>query len=81
MSVHYIAVLRMMVGCEVASVLAMTSHVDMPLPPPDTIYLYCKLRRIETTYLSYRDGRLDMWQGGFILDMSVHYIAVLRMVV
>ncbi|PWA38400.1 NAD(P)-binding Rossmann-fold superfamily protein [Artemisia annua] len=37
MGVHYIAGLRMMVGCEVASVSAMTSHVDMTLPPPDTI--------------------------------------------
>nr|GEX08926.1 NAD(P)-binding Rossmann-fold superfamily protein [Tanacetum cinerariifolium] len=37
MGVHYIAVLRMMVGCEVASVSAMTSHVDTTLPPPDTI--------------------------------------------
>lgn len=37
MGVHYIAGLRMLVGCEVASVSAMTSHVDMTLPPPDTI--------------------------------------------
>ncbi|KAD5508747.1 hypothetical protein E3N88_16450 [Mikania micrantha] len=37
MGVHYIAGLRMLVGCEVASVSAMTSHVDTTLPPPDTI--------------------------------------------
>ncbi|XP_024985766.1 uncharacterized oxidoreductase C26H5.09c isoform X2 [Cynara cardunculus var. scolymus] len=37
MGVHFIAGLRMLVGCEVASVSAMTSHVDMTLPPPDTI--------------------------------------------
>ncbi|KAL4591431.1 hypothetical protein LXL04_004396 [Taraxacum kok-saghyz] len=37
MGVHYIAGLRMLVGCEVASVSAMTSHGDINLPPPDTI--------------------------------------------
>ncbi|KAK1435186.1 hypothetical protein QVD17_00947 [Tagetes erecta] len=37
MGVHYIAGLRMLVGCEVASVSAMTSYVDTTLPPPDTI--------------------------------------------
>ncbi|KAJ0799471.1 hypothetical protein HanOQP8_Chr00c649g0846631 [Helianthus annuus] len=37
MGVHYIAGLRMLVGCEVASVSATTSHVDTTLPPPDTI--------------------------------------------
>jgi len=37
MGVHYIAGLRMLVGCEVASVSAMTSHVDETLPPPDNI--------------------------------------------
>ncbi|KAL9322942.1 hypothetical protein ACSQ67_010995 [Phaseolus vulgaris] len=37
MGVHYIAGLRMLVGCEVVSVSAMTSHVDLTLPPPDNI--------------------------------------------
>ncbi|KAJ4980208.1 hypothetical protein NE237_010988 [Protea cynaroides] len=37
MGVHFIAGLRMVVGCEVASVSAITSHVDMTLPPPDNI--------------------------------------------
>ncbi|KAI3992208.1 hypothetical protein MKX01_021616 [Papaver californicum] len=37
MGVHYIAGLRMMVGCEVTSVSAITSHVDTTLPPPDNI--------------------------------------------
>ncbi|KAI9081924.1 hypothetical protein K1719_036186 [Acacia pycnantha] len=37
MGVHYVAGLRMLVGCEVLSVSAMTSHVDMTLPPPDNI--------------------------------------------
>nr|GEU89275.1 hypothetical protein [Tanacetum cinerariifolium] len=46
MSVHYIAVLRMMVGCEVASVSATTSHVDTALSPPDTIYLYSQQSKL-----------------------------------
>ncbi|KAJ4724173.1 NAD-dependent dihydrogenase, Gfo/Idh/MocA family [Melia azedarach] len=37
MGVHFIAGLRMLVGCEVASVSAVTSHVDKSLPPPDNI--------------------------------------------
>ncbi|XP_014497674.1 uncharacterized protein YMR315W [Vigna radiata var. radiata] len=37
MGVHYIAGLRMLVGCEVVSVSAMTSHVDMTLPSPDNV--------------------------------------------
>ncbi|KAL5567204.1 hypothetical protein UlMin_030368 [Ulmus minor] len=37
MGVHYVAGLRMLVGCEVASVSAITSHVDKTLPPPDNI--------------------------------------------
>ncbi|KAL1325325.1 hypothetical protein AAHE18_13G153400 [Arachis hypogaea] len=37
MGVHFIAGLRMVVGCEVVSVSAMTSHVDSSLPPPDNI--------------------------------------------
>ncbi|KAH0855145.1 hypothetical protein HID58_020454 [Brassica napus] len=35
--VHYIAGLRMLVGCEVTSVSATTSHVDKTLPAPDNI--------------------------------------------
>lgn len=37
MGVHFIAGLRMLVGCEIKSVSAMTSHVDPSLPPPDNI--------------------------------------------
>ncbi|KAK1356123.1 glucose--fructose oxidoreductase [Heracleum sosnowskyi] len=37
MGVHFIAGLRMLVGCEITSVSATTSHVDMSLPPPDSI--------------------------------------------
>ncbi|XP_059628856.1 dehydrogenase FPY6-like [Cornus florida] len=37
MGVHFIAGLRMLVGCEVASVSALSSHVDLTLPPPDNI--------------------------------------------
>ncbi|CAH9099990.1 unnamed protein product [Cuscuta epithymum] len=37
MAVHYVAGLRMLLGCEIASVSAMTSHVDMALPPPDNV--------------------------------------------
>ncbi|XP_057483001.1 uncharacterized protein YMR315W isoform X2 [Actinidia eriantha] len=37
MGVHFIAGLRMIVGCEIQSVSAFTSHVDLTLPPPDNI--------------------------------------------
>ncbi|KAH9622137.1 hypothetical protein KSS87_023618 [Heliosperma pusillum] len=37
MGVHNIAGLRMLVGCEVASVSALTTHIDPTLPPPDNI--------------------------------------------
>ncbi|XP_027926448.1 uncharacterized protein LOC114183576 isoform X1 [Vigna unguiculata] len=37
MGVHFIAGLRMLVGCELVSVSAMTSHVDTTLPAPDNI--------------------------------------------
>ncbi|KZV56445.1 hypothetical protein F511_08343 [Dorcoceras hygrometricum] len=37
MGVHFIAGLRMLVGCEITSVSALTSHVDGTLPPPDNI--------------------------------------------
>lgn len=37
MGVHYIAGLRMLVGSEVDTVSATTSHVDRSLPPPDII--------------------------------------------
>lgn len=37
MGVHYIAGLRMLVGCEVVSVSAITTHVDKTLPPPDNM--------------------------------------------
>lgn len=37
MGVHFIAGLRMVVGCEVVSVSAISSHVDTTLPPPDNI--------------------------------------------
>ncbi|KAL6966393.1 hypothetical protein U1Q18_032174 [Sarracenia purpurea var. burkii] len=37
MGVHFIAGLRMLVGCEIQSVSAFCSHVDTSLPPPDNI--------------------------------------------
>ncbi|KAJ0020365.1 hypothetical protein Pint_31230 [Pistacia integerrima] len=37
MGVHFIAGLRMLVGCEVVSASATTCHVDKTLPPPDII--------------------------------------------
>ncbi|KMT14433.1 hypothetical protein BVRB_4g072110 [Beta vulgaris subsp. vulgaris] len=37
MGVHMIAALRMLVGCEMKSVSALTTHVDTTLPPPDNI--------------------------------------------
>ncbi|XP_057550698.1 uncharacterized protein YMR315W isoform X2 [Amaranthus tricolor] len=37
MGVHMIAGLRMLVGCEMKSVSALTTHVDTTLPPPDNI--------------------------------------------
>ncbi|XP_057953533.1 dehydrogenase FPY6 isoform X2 [Malania oleifera] len=37
MGVHFIAGLRMLVGSEISSVSALTSHVDTTLPPPDSI--------------------------------------------
>ncbi|GLU24168.1 hypothetical protein SLE2022_401240 [Rubroshorea leprosula] len=37
MGVHFTAGLRMLVGCEITSVSAITSHVDKTLPPPDII--------------------------------------------
>ncbi|CAM8949670.1 unnamed protein product [Rhodiola kirilowii] len=43
MGVHFVAGLRMLVGCEIESVSAMTSHVDLSLPPPDNISSLFKL--------------------------------------
>ncbi|KAL6563971.1 hypothetical protein OROHE_005211 [Orobanche hederae] len=37
MGVHYISGLRMLVGCEITSVSALTSHIDSTLPFPDHI--------------------------------------------
>nr|GEV99035.1 NAD(P)-binding Rossmann-fold superfamily protein [Tanacetum cinerariifolium] len=37
MAVHYIAGLRMLAGCEITSVSAVTSHVNTDVPPPDII--------------------------------------------
>lgn len=37
MGVHMIAGLRMLVGCEMKSVSALTAHIDATLPPPDNI--------------------------------------------
>ncbi|KAL3647619.1 hypothetical protein CASFOL_008587 [Castilleja foliolosa] len=37
MGVHFISGLRMLAGCEITSVSALTSHVDSTLPPPDHI--------------------------------------------
>ncbi|PQP97959.1 uncharacterized protein Pyn_28020 [Prunus yedoensis var. nudiflora] len=37
MGVHFVAGLRMLAGCELVSVSAITSHVDKTLPAPDNI--------------------------------------------
>ncbi|KAK6802444.1 hypothetical protein RDI58_000224 [Solanum bulbocastanum] len=37
MGVHFVAGLRMLVGCEITSLSSMNSHVDKTLPPPDNI--------------------------------------------
>ncbi|XP_024973948.1 uncharacterized protein YMR315W-like isoform X2 [Cynara cardunculus var. scolymus] len=37
MGVHYVAGLRMLIGCDITSVSATTSHVNMDVPPPDII--------------------------------------------
>ncbi|GER25067.1 oxidoreductase [Striga asiatica] len=37
MGVHFISGLRMLAGCEITSVSAVTSHVDSTMPPPDHI--------------------------------------------
>ncbi|XP_042384928.1 scyllo-inositol 2-dehydrogenase (NADP(+)) IolW-like isoform X1 [Zingiber officinale] len=44
MGVHFIAGLRMIVGCEINMVSAITRHVDVTLPPPDNI---CSLFQLE----------------------------------
>ncbi|XP_073004698.1 dehydrogenase FPY6 isoform X1 [Typha latifolia] len=44
MGVHFIAGLRMLVGCEIATVSAISRHVDMTLPPPDNL---CALFQLE----------------------------------
>lgn len=37
MGVHFVAGLRLLVGCEIASLSAITTHIDLDLPPPDNI--------------------------------------------
>ncbi|XP_039125861.1 uncharacterized protein LOC120261907 [Dioscorea cayenensis subsp. rotundata] len=37
MGVHFIAGLRMIVGCEIKTVSSIARHVDMTLPPPDNL--------------------------------------------
>ncbi|KAJ9540425.1 hypothetical protein OSB04_026931 [Centaurea solstitialis] len=37
MGVHYVAGLRMLIGCDITSVSATTSHVNTDVPPPDII--------------------------------------------
>ncbi|XP_020692040.1 uncharacterized protein LOC110106459 [Dendrobium catenatum] len=44
MGVHFIAGLRMLVGCEIATVSAIARHVDTNLPPPDNL---CSLFQLE----------------------------------
>ncbi|CAA7407984.1 unnamed protein product [Spirodela intermedia] len=43
MGVHFIAGLRMVAGFEVATVSAVSSHVDSSLPPPDNLCSHFKL--------------------------------------
>ncbi|KAF3325918.1 Oxidoreductase family, NAD-binding Rossmann fold [Carex littledalei] len=44
MGVHFVAGLRMLVGCEIASVSSIARHVDETLPPPDNL---CSLFKLE----------------------------------
>ncbi|KAJ3693183.1 hypothetical protein LUZ60_008663 [Juncus effusus] len=44
MGVHFVAGLRMLVGCEISSVSSITRHVDTNLPPPDNL---CSLFQLE----------------------------------
>ncbi|KAJ6829599.1 uncharacterized protein M6B38_357035 [Iris pallida] len=44
MGVHFIAGLRMIVGCEISTVSAIVRYVDTTLPPPDNI---CSLFQLE----------------------------------
>ncbi|MQL94472.1 hypothetical protein Taro_027128 [Colocasia esculenta] len=44
MGVHFIAGLRMVAGCEISTVSAVTCYVDTSLPPPDNI---CALFQLE----------------------------------
>ncbi|KAJ3698324.1 hypothetical protein LUZ61_002029 [Rhynchospora tenuis] len=44
MGVHFVAGLRMLVGCEIASVSSIARHVDSALPPPDNL---CSLFQLE----------------------------------
>lgn len=44
MGVHFIAGLRMLVGCEISTVSAIVRHVDTNLPPPDNL---CSLFQLE----------------------------------
>lgn len=43
MGVHFVAALRMVVGCDVRSLAALSRHVDKTLPPPDNISVLMKL--------------------------------------
>ncbi|PKA62444.1 hypothetical protein AXF42_Ash009330 [Apostasia shenzhenica] len=44
MGVHFIAGLRMLAGCEIATVSAIGRHIDTNLPPPDNL---CSLFQLE----------------------------------
>ncbi|KAL8056831.1 hypothetical protein ABFX02_04G144600 [Erythranthe guttata] len=78
MGVHFIAALRMMTGCEVTSVSAMTSNVDTTLPPPDSISSLIQLENgrsgVLVTVVSAKTRKL-FWRvvglnGTFQIDLE-----------
>ncbi|KAK4441499.1 hypothetical protein Salat_0484800 [Sesamum alatum] len=69
MAVHFVAVLRMLSGCEVTSVSAMTAHVDTTLPPPDSLSSVIQLE-------NGRSGVLVAVLSGKTFKMSHRFVGV-----
>ncbi|KAH7331661.1 hypothetical protein KP509_20G045800 [Ceratopteris richardii] len=44
MGVHYIAALRMVAGCDINKLAALSRHIDKTLPPPDNISVLFELK-------------------------------------
>ncbi|GJW53972.1 zinc finger (C3HC4-type RING finger) family protein, partial [Tanacetum coccineum] len=79
MGVYYIAGLRMMVGREVGSVSAMTSHADTALSPPDTISsIFSWLIAARTDSKSGQSGRIQNVQTHRRIDKDIRSLEDLR---